>query len=67
MEIADRIYTRHKVLTQFFGKLGVDPETARDDACKVEHDISDETFSAICRHLDTLGAADAAGAAGGNS
>lgn len=67
MEIADRIYTRHKVLTQFFVKLGVDPETARDDACKVEHDISDETFSAICRHLDTLGAADAAGAAGGNS
>ena len=42
-------------------------QTARDDACKVEHDISDETFSAICRHLDTLGAADAAGAAGGNS
>ena len=48
MEIASRIYTRHKVLTQFFMKIGVSEETALSDACKVEHDISPETFQAIC-------------------
>ncbi|BAL00994.1 DtxR family transcriptional regulator [Oscillibacter valericigenes Sjm18-20] len=50
MEIASRIYERHKLLTIFFMRLGVDPETAREDACKVEHDVSDKTFDAICRH-----------------
>ena len=48
MEIASRIYTRHKVLTQFFMKIGVPEETALSDACKVEHDLSPETFQAIC-------------------
>ncbi|MFA7118622.1 MAG: metal-dependent transcriptional regulator, partial [Sphaerochaetaceae bacterium] len=48
MEIAARIYTRHKLLTEFFIRLGVDEETAREDACKVEHDISEKTFDAIC-------------------
>ena len=38
MEIADRIYTRHKTLTEFFMRIGVDEKTAREDACKVEHD-----------------------------
>ena len=37
-EIARRIYERHKLLTQFFIRLGVDPEVAAADACKVEHD-----------------------------
>ena len=46
-EIAERIYSRHKMLTAFFEQIGVDPETARDDACKIEHDISEETFAAI--------------------
>lgn len=50
MEIASRIYTRHKLLTEFFVHLGVDEATAREDACKVEHDVSEETFGAICRH-----------------
>ncbi len=50
MEIADRIYTRHKLLTEFFVRLGVDEKTAREDACRVEHDVSAETFDAICRH-----------------
>ena len=50
MEIADRIYTRHKLLTEFFVHLGVDEQTAREDACKVEHDLSETTFDAICRH-----------------
>ena len=49
MEIASRIYTRHKVLTQFFEKLGVPADVARDDACKVEHDLSPETFEAISK------------------
>ena len=50
MEIADNIYTRHKVLTQFFVSLGVDAETAREDACKVEHDLSEKTFDLIRKH-----------------
>lgn len=50
LEIANRIYERHKVLTQMLVFLGVDPQTARQDACKMEHDISDETFAAIKRH-----------------
>ena len=45
MEIADRIYTRHKMLTEFFMRIGVDEKTAREDACKVEHDLSEETYS----------------------
>jgi Mn-dependent DtxR family transcriptional regulator len=55
MEIAERIYTRHKVLTNFFIRLGVNPEQAREDACKVEHDLSEETFSALCRHFESMG------------
>ena len=55
MEIADKIYTRHKALTRFFIQLGVDPETAKEDACKIEHDLSEETFRALCRYakIDT--------------
>ena len=53
MEIANRIYTRHKVLTRFFEKLGVPAEIAREDACKVEHDLSPETFKAISE-MDVL-------------
>ena len=49
-EIARRIYERHKLLTQFFIRLGVDPEVAAADACKVEHDLSDETFQKIKEH-----------------
>ena len=51
-EIARRIYTRHRLLTVFFMQLGVDEVTAREDACKVEHDISEKTFEAICRHAN---------------
>lgn len=52
MEIADKIYTRHKKLTDFFVSLGVDPAVAEDDACRIEHDLSDETFNAICAHIE---------------
>ena len=49
-EIARRIYERHKQLTQFFIRLGVDPEVAAADACKVEHDLSEETFQKMKEH-----------------
>lgn len=49
-EIARRIYDRHKLLTEIFIRLGVSPETAAADACKVEHDLSEETFEKIKAH-----------------
>ena len=48
MEIASRIYGRHKTITRLFQHLGVSPEQAAIDACKVEHDLSQETFERIC-------------------
>ena len=50
MEIASQIYARHRALTNFFIRIGVCPEQAREDACKIEHDISQETFEALCRY-----------------
>lgn len=47
MEIASRIYGRHKTLTELFTILGVSPKIAAEDACKVEHDLNDETFARI--------------------
>ena len=52
-EAAIKTYERHKVLTNFFIRLGVDEETAAEDACKIEHDLSDATFEAIKRHAGT--------------
>ena len=49
-EIATRMYTRHKLLTELLVALGVNIDTARADACKIEHDLSDESFEAIRRH-----------------
>ncbi|MDO5002440.1 MAG: metal-dependent transcriptional regulator [Eubacteriales bacterium] len=49
-EIASGIYERHIFLTRFLIKLGVDEETAKADACKMEHDISDKTFEAMKLH-----------------
>ena len=49
-EVAARVYKRHQVLTSFFVSLGVDPDTAARDACKVEHDISQETFEKLLAH-----------------
>ncbi|MCI8687128.1 MAG: metal-dependent transcriptional regulator [Lawsonibacter sp.] len=49
-EIAQRIYDRHKLLTKFLVALGVSEETAAADACKMEHDLSDETFEKIKAH-----------------
>ena len=47
MEIARSIYDRHKTLSSFLESLGVDSDVAREDACKIEHDISEESFTAI--------------------
>ena len=52
LEIANKIYERHTTLTEFLVRLGVDKDTAVEDACKMEHDISEETFNAICRHAE---------------
>lgn len=46
-ETAEKTYERHNVLSRFFMRLGVTEETAKEDACKIEHVISDETFRAI--------------------
>lgn len=51
LEIANRIYERHTVLTALLEKIGVSPETAAEDACKIEHDISVETFECIKKQL----------------
>lgn len=53
-EIANKIYERHTLLTQYLIRLGVSPEVATEDACKMEHDISDETFEAIKRHVSGM-------------
>ena len=50
-EIAEKIYERHTVLSAVLTYIGVDPKVAAEDACKIEHDISDETFAAIKRHV----------------
>ena len=48
---ARKVFERHTILSQFLISLGVTPETASEDACKIEHVISDETLAAIKRHL----------------
>ncbi len=53
--LAKRIYERHTVLSGLFMKLGVDEKTATEDACRIEHYISDTTFDAIKRNLDKFG------------
>ena len=52
--IAEKIYERHTVLSRWLTSLGVDPNIATEDACKIEHDISDESFAAVKRHIDSL-------------
>lgn len=49
LTIARKMFQRHKLLTEVFVKMGVDPETAAEDACKIEHDLSQATFDAIYR------------------
>jgi len=53
-EIAVMIYERHKLLSEFFAYIGVDRDTAAEDACKVEHDISEQTFLCLKEHFEKL-------------
>lgn len=53
MEIAEKIYERHTLLTKLLIQIGVSEGTAAEDACKIEHDISDETFEAMKRLIRT--------------
>ena len=50
-EIADRIYERHTLLSSWLERLGVDPKIAAEDACRIEHVISSESFEAIKNHI----------------
>ena len=52
--IAEKIYERHQVLSELLVSLGVSPEVAAEDACRIEHDISDETFQCIKDHRDKM-------------
>ena len=49
--IADMIYERHTLLSSWLERLGVDPQVAADDACRMEHVISEESFNAIKKHI----------------
>ena len=63
--IAEKIYERHTTLSQFLINLGVDPEVAAEDACKIEHHISDQSFEAIKRHAMENAKASGSGCEGG--
>ena len=54
LEIAEMIYERHELLRKLFIKIGVPEDTAREDACKVEHHISQKTFECLKSHFDSL-------------
>lgn len=49
--LAEKIYERHRLLTNLLVSLGVSPKVAASDACRMEHDISDETFEALKKHM----------------
>ena len=51
MAIASRSYERHRLLTEWLTALGVSPEVAAEDACRIEHDISEETFARLKAHI----------------
>ena len=53
LALANKIYQRHTILTQFLVTLGVDPETAAEDACKMEHAISDTSVAAIEKFIQS--------------
>ena len=54
LEIASKMFERHTLLTDFLVKLGVDRTIAAEDACKIEHHLSDATFEAIKRHAENI-------------
>lgn len=54
LEVAEKMYERHNILSGFLTRLGVSAEVAAEDACKMEHVISDESFEAIKRYIEEL-------------
>lgn len=54
LEIANKLYKRHTMLTDFLVRIGVSPALATEDACRIEHILSEESIEAISRHLDNL-------------
>ncbi len=54
LEVSEKIYERHIILTEFLERLGVDGATAAEDACKMEHYISDKSFEALKRHAMSI-------------
>ena len=52
--LAQSVYERHSLMTKFLVHLGVDPEIAKEDACMMEHDISEESFEALKKHINSL-------------
>ena len=54
LEVAERIYERHTILSKMLVSLGVSEATALEDACKIEHDLSDETFQCIKKHFNEI-------------
>ena len=54
LEVAQKIFERHTLITDFLIRLGVDKETATEDACKIEHHISDISFEAIKNYVNNL-------------
>lgn len=53
-EIAEKIYERHTLISEWLTAMGVDPEVAAEDACRIEHVISAETFDALKRHVSSM-------------
>ncbi len=53
LSVAEKIYERHTILTEFLTRLGVDQATAAEDACKMEHVISDESLTALKRFVES--------------
>ena len=51
-EIAAKIFERHKIISEFFTSIGVSRETAAEDACRIEHVISDESFECLRKHIN---------------
>ena len=56
LEIAQKIYERHTVLSEMLMRIGVSEQTAAEDACRIEHDLSDESFEAIKTHVERMNA-----------
>ena len=54
LDVANKIYERHTLIAAFLTLIGVSPETAGEDACRIEHHISEESFEAIKNHVEKL-------------